>query len=222
MTLQPLLLIGASGHAHALLALLQRHDAYEPVGLIDSFQPAGSMAHGLPILGGEADVPALCEAHQLRHLVVAIGHNFQRQAITQRLQERIPDAIFPALVDPSAVVAADAQLGPGTVVMAQAHVGAGCILEAGALLNTKASLDHDSTMEPFTSLAPGVITGGNVRIGLRSFIGLGSHVVHRIQIGQDTVVGAGALVLVDLPQCVLAYGAPARVVRSRQTDEIYL
>jgi sugar O-acyltransferase (sialic acid O-acetyltransferase NeuD family) len=218
----PILLIGASGHAHSLLALLQRHDAYQPVGLIDSFQPAGSMAHGLPILGGEADVSRLCCYHGLQHLLVAIGDNFQRQAMTKRLLQQLPDAVFPTLVDPTAVVAGDAQLAPGVVVMAQAHVGAGCRLDQGSLVNTKASIDHDSSLGAFASLAPGAITGGRVRIGNRSFIGLGAQLVHAITIGADTVVGAGSLVLKDLPAGVVGYGSPARVTRNRQTDEPYL
>lgn len=216
------MVIGASGHAHALLALLKRHGGYEAVGWIDSFQPVGTSVHGLRILGGEADVPQLCARHGLRHLVVAIGHNALRQAMTQRLHQLLPDAVFPALVDPSAVVAADAQLAHGVVVMAQAHVGAGCELGEGVLVNTHASLDHDCHMDAFASLAPGVVTGGRVRIGARSFIGLGARLIQRVQIGCETVVGAGSLVLQDLPAGVLAYGAPARVVRSRQADEPYL
>ncbi|QPN64310.1 acetyltransferase [Synechococcus sp. CBW1004] len=218
----PLLIIGASGHAHALLALLQRHGGFQPVGLIDSFKAPGSQVHGLPILGGETDLPRLCGCHGVQHLLVAIGDNFQRQAISERIRRELPTAIFPTLVDPSAVVAPDAHLVAGVVVMAQAHVGAGCMLEEGALLNTRASLDHDSTMSPYASLAPGVVTGGRVRIGARSFVGLGAQLIQRIQIGQDTVVGAGALVLSDMPERVLTYGAPARVVRSRQPDEPYL
>lgn len=217
-----ILLIGASGHAHALLSLLQRHGGFQPVGLIDSFQPPGSQVHGLAILGGEADVPRLCVRHGVRHLLVAIGDNFQRLAMTERLQQLLPDAVFPALVDPSAVVAADAQLASGVVVMAQAHVGAGCRLETGALLNTKASLDHDSCLGPYASLGPGAITGGSVLIGDRSFIGLGSQLVHQIRIGPDTLVGAGSLVLKDLPAGVLSYGSPARVIRRRPADESYL
>jgi sugar O-acyltransferase (sialic acid O-acetyltransferase NeuD family) len=222
MITKPLLLIGASGHAHALLALLARHGRYEPVGLIDSFQPAGSQAHGLPILGGEADVPQLCTTNGVQHLLVAIGDNHQRQAMTQRLRQLLPDASFPHLVDPSAVVAADAKLGPGVVVMAQAHVGAGCVLEAGALLNTQASLDHDGHLGAFACLAPGAITGGRVHIGTGSFIGLGARLIQGVQVGPNTVVGAGSLVLSDLPSAALAYGTPARVIRSRQPDEPYL
>lgn len=218
----PLLIIGASGHAHALLALLQRHGGFQPVGLIDSFQTPGSRLHGLAILGGEEDVSRLCRTHGVVHLLVAIGDNGQRQAMTERLRAQMPDAVFPSLVDPTAVVAADAQLAAGVVVMAQAHVGAGCVLETGSLLNTHASLDHDGGLNAYASLAPGVITGGRVHIGARSFIGLGSRVIQKVQIGRDTIVGAGALVLNDLPDHVLAFGSPARIVRGRLSDELYL
>ena len=51
---------------------------------------------------------------------------------------------------------------------------------------------------------------------------LGARVVHKIRIGPHTVIGAGATVLCDLPHHVVAYGTPARVVRSREESELYL
>lgn len=222
MSNRPLLLIGASGHAHSLLALIQRHGAFQPVGLIDTFQPVGTPVHDLRILGAESDVSQVCEQLMVHHLLVAIGDNFQRQAMTERLRLQMPEAVFPTLVDPTAVVAADAQLAPGVVVMAQAHVGAGCVLEEGALLNTQASLDHDSRLGAFASLAPAAVTGGRVTIGERSFLGLGARVIQGVQIGRDTVVGAGSVVLSSLQDGILAYGCPARVVRQRLANEPYL
>ena len=217
-----MLIIGASGHAHAVLSVLYRHAEYKPFGLIDSFKPSGSQAYGLPILGGEADVPQLCDRYGLHHLLVAIGDNVQRQAMTERLQLQCREAVFPSLVDPTAVVSVDAQIGPGALVMSQAHVGSGCVLESGSLLNTQASLDHDGYLEPYASMAPGAITGGHVHIGARSFIGLGARVVQKVRIGSDTVVGAGSLVLKDLPDCIVSYGAPAKAVRTRLPDAPYL
>lgn len=218
----PLLVIGASGHARSLLALLRRHRGFTPVGLIDSFQPAGPGPDGVPVLGAEGDVPDLCRRLGVRHLLVAIGDNARREAMTQRLVRDAPDAVFPALIDPTAVVAPGVRIGAGVVVLAQAHVGPGSELADGVLLNTKASLDHDSRMAAFASLAPGVICGGRVALGARSFIGLGSHLVAGLEIGADTVLGAGSLLLESLPAGVLAYGRPAQVIRSRRPDEPYL
>ncbi|MCT0201797.1 MULTISPECIES: acetyltransferase [Synechococcaceae] len=221
MEILPVLLIGAGGHARSVLAMLLRHRGFTPVGLIDSFQPQGPGLDGVPIIGTEADVPALCEQLRVRHLMVAIGDNTQREAMAQRLAASCPNAVFPALIDPTAVVATGVRIGAGVVLLAQAHVGPGSELGDGVLLNTMASLDHDTQVGSFASLAPGVITGGRVILGPRSFLGLGVQLLQGVHVGADTVVGAGSLVLDSLPSGVMAYGRPAKVVRSRRHDESY-
>lgn len=216
------LIVGAGGHAHAILALIERHGGYVPVGMVDLNTAVEGSAYGLPVLGGESVSLDLCKRKGITNIIVAIGDNYRRQAAMRRLKHQCPESFFPPLIDPSATVAHDAKLSQGVLVMANAHVGAGAVLGAGVLINSASSLDHDSTMEPFSSLAPGVVTGGGIRIGERSSIGLGASLIHRVSVGEDTVVGAGSLVLRDIPPEVVAYGSPARVIRSRQPDELYL
>jgi sugar O-acyltransferase (sialic acid O-acetyltransferase NeuD family) len=222
MTAVPLLLVGASGHCRSLLTVIRRQAVYEPVGLIDSLQPVGSKVLGLPVLGREADALAITESHGISHLFIAVGDNFQRQRLSRLFSELVPACRFAVLIDPSAVVAADATLASGVAVMAHSYVGPGTRIDEGALINTAASIDHDSSLGAFASLAPGVITGGRVAVGARSAIGLGAHIIHGISIGADTVVGAGSLVLSELPEGIVAYGSPAMIVRTRTSDEPYL
>ena len=217
-----LLIVGASGHAHAVLALLRRLGTHRVMGLIDDTRPAGGLVHGLPVLGGVADLPQLCAAYGFDQVVIAIGDNGRRQQISDQLRRRLPQLRWPVLVDPTAVVAEPARLGEGTVILPLAHVGPGARLGPGCLLNTRSSLDHDGQMEPFSSLAPGVHCGGRVQIGERAAVGLGASVVQHVRVGADTVVGAGAVVLDSLPPQVVAHGVPARVVRSRSPLEAYL
>jgi acetyltransferase-like isoleucine patch superfamily enzyme len=89
-------------------------------------------------------------------------------------------------------------------------------------LNTNSSLDHDSAMGDYASLAPGVATGGKARIGAFAAICIGAKVRHQVTVGEHTVVGAGAAVLQDLPGSVVAYGTPAKVIRQRQESDEYL
>ena len=205
---------------HSVLAMLFRHAGYEPFGLIDSFSHLVARPMVCQSLAVR-DVPQLCDRHGLHHLLVAIGDNAQRQAITERLQLQCKEVVFPSLVDPTAVVATDAQLGPGVLVMSQAHVGSGCVLEAVSLVNTQASLDHDGCLGQYASIAPGATTGGDVHIGAVALLVWGN-VVQKVHIGSDTVVGAGSLVLKDLPSGIVAYGSPARAVRTRLPDAPYL
>ena len=221
-TLPPLLLVGASGQAHAVLAVLQRLAAYRVIGLIDSYLPRGSYCHGYPILGGIAALAELCASHGVEHVIVAIGDNYQRDVMMAKVSQICPGINFPVLIDPSAIIAHGVSIGAGSIIMPLAHVGPGSIIGMGCLLNTRSSLDHDGQMGAYASLAPGATAGGDVSIGARSAIGLSSAIRHRITIGSDTVIGMGSLVISDWPDGVVVYGAPARLIRTRLVDEPYL
>ena len=217
-----LLVVGSSGHATSVLGVAHAMSGFEVVGLLDDFAAAGTAALGYAILGAVADAGTLCERLDVECLFVAIGDNFRRQQASDRLAALLPTIPFATLAHPSAVIGRDAVLGAGTVVMPQAVVGPGCRIGAGCVLNTSSSLDHDGVLSDWASLAPGVTAGGRVRVGARSFIGLGASLIQGISVGSDTVVGAGSLVLSDVGTGVVAYGSPCRAVRERQADEGYL
>ena len=47
-------------------------------------------------------------------------------------------------------------------------------------------------------------------------------VIQEITIGKHTIIGAGAVVFRSIPDQVVAYGTPARVIRPRNIGERYL
>ena len=143
-------------------------------------------------------------------------------------QEALGELILVDNGNPGPVAAAlqrlEAEREPVKLLSGHGNVGyaAGCNLGAGSLVNTRASLDHESSLAGGASLAPGVITGGRVSVGRRAFVGIGSTVAQGVLIGEDSVVGAGSLVLKDVPNNVVVYGRPAKFVRKRQMYDSYL
>jgi acetyltransferase EpsM len=81
------------------------------------------------------------------------------------------------------------------------------------IVNTGAIVEHDCVLEDGSSLGPGACMAGRVQIGRGAFISTGVTLAPRVRVGAGTVVGAGSVVVADLPDGVLAYGVPARVVR---------
>jgi sugar O-acyltransferase (sialic acid O-acetyltransferase NeuD family) len=217
-----LLVIGSSDQGRQAVDIIEEVGGMEIVGVLDRRGDDGDLVAGYPILGSDDDLAACAVSSGATAFVVAIGDNSARRRVLIRETARSPDLEPLCVVHPSAVIARSAEVGPGSIVMAGAVVSNGCNVGTGALLGTRCSLDHDSAVGDFGSLAPGATTGGRVRIGDRTAIGLGANVIHGITIGSDTVVGAGALVVDDLPDCVVAYGVPARVSRGRVPDEPYL
>lgn len=217
-----LAIVGAAGHGRVVLDVVIQAGMYDIVGFLDSGRPTGPVHGGMPVLGRPEDVAELATANRITDCLVAIGHNWTRRLCADRIAVLCRELRFPTVVHPSAVVASDVVLGEGTVVMAGAILSPGCVIGRHCIVNSGSQLDHDSQMGDFSSLAPGVVTGGNVVIGAGSAICLGAIVIHGIRIGSDVVLGAGALALSDLPDSCIAYGIPARITGSRKPEDNYL
>lgn len=217
-----IILIGAHGHARSVADVIRVEGRYKIAGLIDSFQRPGTICFGYKILGGEKSLPKICHDLNIHKTIIAIGDNYQRQVMADRVQKAIPDIEFITCIHPSSIIGSDVKIGNGAAIMPGVIIVSGCSIADGCFLNTSSSIDHDGIMEPWSSLGPGVTTGGNVNLGERSAINLGAKVVNDIRIGHDTIIGAGAVVTKDTPDNVLAYGVPCRVIRSREPSEKYL
>jgi len=120
---------------------------------------------------------------------------------------------FPAVVDPTAIVANSATMGEGAVVNAGAIVGAKVCLGPFASVNRGVSIGHDVTTEEFVSFGPSCVLGGFVRALAGAFVGAGAVVLPTVRLGRNSIVGAGAVVTTEVPDHAMVVGNPARVVK---------
>ena len=217
-----IVVIGSSGHAKVVIDILENEGRYKIVGLLDRYRKIGDQTLGYPVLGKEEDLVELVDKHELKGGIIAIGDNFSRGAVAARVREACQGFPFVSAIHPRASIATEVAIGEGTVVMAGVTINRCCSVGSFCILNTNSSLDHDSVMESFSSLAPGVTTGGECRIGTYSAVGLGSSVIHRIHVGEHSVIGAGSTVLHNVDSFKVAYGTPARMIRDRSAGDKYL
>jgi sugar O-acyltransferase (sialic acid O-acetyltransferase NeuD family) len=197
-------ILGAGGHAKVVIRALQLSGV--PIaGIYDDYQPNwGRQLLGVAIFGPLADL----DRHRGARGVLAIGDCRVRQRLARRFSMDWMTVVHPtAYVDPTAEVA------PGAVVLAGAIVQPCARIGAHAIINTAATVDHDSIVLEFAHLAPGVHLAGGVRVGRGTLMGIGSRAIPGVQIGDESIVGAGATVVSDLPAGVVAVGTPARVIK---------
>lgn len=206
-----LLILGAGGHAlvaaeTAIACCL----ATSIVFLDDHFLRIGPYSVlDSPVIGPldlslEPDIYS-----QFDGAVVAIGHATTRLFWIDKLQSA--GFYLPVLKHPTSCISSSARIGPASVVFAHAVVQSQASIGIGAILNTACSVDHDSKLSDGVHVCPGARLGGEVKVGARSWIGIGSSVIQRVCIGSDVTVGAGAAVVSDLPNGATAVGVPARV-----------
>ena len=113
-------------------------------------------------------------------------------------------------------------IGEGTLVVSGSTINTGTEIGKHCVINTSCSIDHDNKFDDFSSAAPGVITGGNVVVGKKSYLGMGSLVKDQVNILQDTVIGLGSIVNKDCEKNSIYYGSPVKKIRTRKSEESYL
>jgi sugar O-acyltransferase (sialic acid O-acetyltransferase NeuD family) len=216
------LVFGAGGQAKIIVDALHLSSGDEPVGYVDDSRPPGTEWFGLPVLGPMADLGSIVEDHGIDAGIVSVGDNYRRGAVVDDVEAALPGFVWVNAIHPMVAIGKGCEIGVGVHMMAGAVVNPASIVGDHVHIDTRASLDHDSTLGRCASLGPTAATGGGCTIGEFTAVAIGAVVVHGTTIGAHTVVGAGATVLADLPDHVVAFGTPARVIRQRAPGERYL
>jgi sugar O-acyltransferase (sialic acid O-acetyltransferase NeuD family) len=213
---RPLVIFGSGGHAVSV-ANVALSAGYKIECFID-YNKVGQSLLGYKIRGEIAEILN----SESFSLAIAIGNNSVRESMYKEIKSKFSDSNFPILVHSSAVVSFFSELSEGSVVMPNAIIGPNTRIGKFCIVNSQASIDHDGLMLDFSSLAPAAILGGNVRIGTRSAICIGSVIKQNIFIGDDSIVGANSYLNKDLSNNQVAYGSPAKPIRTRTNSDDYL
>lgn len=161
-----------------------------------------------PALTEVMGIPVLHSAEGLSPLIVSIGGNAIRKKIVDSLE-----CAYAQAVHPTAIVSPHAEIGEGSVVMQGAILQTCVRVGRHCIVNTGASVDHESVLEDYVHLSPHSTLCGNVHVGEGTWIGAGATVIQGVRIGRWSVIGAGTVVTKDIPDGVVAVGNKCHIIK---------
>jgi sugar O-acyltransferase (sialic acid O-acetyltransferase NeuD family) len=151
--------------------------------------------------------------------VVCIGGIRGQERVDISTQLTDAGAVPVTIVHEKAWVASSAKIDPGAQILTMAAVCENVRLGRYTIINTNASIDHDSVVGIGVHIMPGATIAGECTIGNFASIGSNATILPRIRIGELAVVGAGAVVTQDVPPGVVVIGSPARPISSINTKQ---
>jgi len=141
------------------------------------------------------------------HIKYILYHYFMKEHMIDK--KRYTNIIHPSsYLAASSIHASGFMLDPMSVISTSSSMG------FGVTIKRSSSVGHHVTIGDFVTINPGVTISGYVNIGEGTTIGAGATVIHNINIGKYSLVGAGSVVTKDIPDGVVAFGNPCKVVRT--------
>lgn len=206
-----LIIWGARGHALVVADIIRLRKEYDIVGFLDDQNPRqDTKVCGLPVLGGRDQLDQI--RHEgVSHLICAIGNGPARLQLSDLARKK--GFSLATAIHPQAIIAADTQIDSGTVIAAGAVINPNCQIGENVIINTLVGVDHECVIEDGAHICPGGRLAGNVIVRRLAWVGVGATVSNGVEIGAGSMIGAGAVVLDNIPAGVVAYGVPARVIK---------
>jgi sugar O-acyltransferase (sialic acid O-acetyltransferase NeuD family) len=101
----------------------------------------------------------------------------------------------------------------GTIITNDISIGIGC------LINLNCTIGHNSIIGDFVEMSPGVHVSGHCNIGSYCNIGTNATLLPKVTLGKNVIVGAGSVVIKDVPDNCLVVGAPAVIKKELPSIE---
>ena len=200
-----LLIIGTGGHGKVVLDCAKK--SYDSITFLTNDIHTKSI-NGYPILF-EQETSMDYLINNFDELIVAIGNNKARLNISMDFNAR--GMKLATIIHDKAIISEDALIGDGTVVLANAVINSSAVIGKCCIINTGAIIEHDCILKNGVHISPNAAMGGTVFIGEKTWVCVGSSIANNINIGENSVIGAGSVIIEDVPNKVLVVGVPAKI-----------
>lgn len=212
---EELIVVGGGGIGRETLELVNAVNAVSPgryrvAGVADDSLSEENLALvedlAVPYLGPVAALPTVSSAG-CRFVIGIANPAIRRRLDAAMLAKGYAPAI---LIHPSATVGSSVTLGPGSIVCPGARLTTNIVTGRHVHLHVNTTVGHDSRLADFVSLYPQAGVAGNCELREGATVGSNASVLQGLELGAESFVGAGAVVVRNVAAGSVVKGVPAR------------
>jgi len=209
---------GAGGFGREVHFLIDQinssRQTYQFIGYFDDGIEKGKLINDFPVLGNNLDLNSWSEE---LCVVFAIGEPDIKRRVIECIKN--PFITFPILIHPNVLIGdlKFNKIGEGSIICAGNVITVNIIIGRHVILNLSCTTGHDTVIGDYCSFMPTVNISGEVVIEKCVYVGTGAKIINQLTIGENTIVGSGAVVAKSLPPNCTAVGIPAKPIKFNNT-----
>ena len=205
-------IIGAGTYGEVYLAYLQEAGV-EIVGFLDDDPKfIGANVRGVPVLGGIAMLEIIKETYGVESVYCPLGNNklrvkFLKKAKTCGLKT-------PNYIHPSVCISPNVTIGEGVYILLGTCIMPHTVIKDYVMISMNVSLAHHNILDEGVFLSTGSNFGANIHAHKYAYCGIASTIMTGLhELGEECLIGAGAVVIRDVEPKAVMTGIPAKVIK---------
>lgn len=212
--LKKLIIVGVGGFGREVAWLVERINMKDPtwdlLGFVDdNITLQSQLINGYKVLGTTDSVLNYTDIY----FVCAIGNAGVRKTIVDKITSLNPDIKFATLIDPTVEMSKLVSIGEGAIICAHSIITVNIEIGKHVIVNLDCTIGHDAKLSDYVTLYPSVNVSGATLIGECTEVGTGTQIIQAKSIGHHSIIGAGAVVVRDIPDKCTAVGTPAKPIK---------
>ncbi len=207
-----IVIIGAGGLGKEVAQLIkdinQDKKKWNLLGYVDeTVEKQGSIINDSPVLG---DFGWFLNRKRI-WAVCALGNPRDKYKLIKKLNGA--NINYATLVHPSAKINKYSEIGYDCIICSNTFISVNTKIGNHICINPGCGIGHDTVIEDYSSLYWNVSLAGNVTIKEGCEIGSKTTVIQKKNVGTFSILGAGSVVIKDIPAFCTAVGVPAKPIK---------
>lgn len=208
-------IIGAGTYGEVYLAYLQEA-GIDIVGFLDDDKKYESQqVRGVPVLGPVRLLETLKESDDVRAVYCPLGNNKLRVKFLMYARELGYE--IPNYIHSSVIISPNVTIGKGVYILLGTTIMPHTVIKDFVMISMGVRLAHHNVLEEGVFLSTGCNFGASIHANNYAYCGISSTIMTGVrELGEDCIIGAGAVVINDVPDKAVVAGVPAKVLKFKE------
>ncbi len=181
---------------------------YNLLGYIDDYKEQDIEINGYKVLGNSDYLSKVATAKKLYGII-----SIKNGDVRKNLVRKICNIEWETLIHPSVIISGSSKIGEGSIVAAGSIISNDVKIGKHCLINLACTIGHDNIFENYVSVMPGCNLSGFTTLKEGCFLGTGVKIIPHRTVGEASIIGAGTVIIKDIPGFSTAVGNPARIIK---------
>lgn len=208
-------IIGAGTYGEVYLAYLQEAGINIVGFLDDDPKYVDQEVRGIPVLGKISKLETLKETDGVDAVYCPLGNNKLRVKFLTYARELGYET--PNYIHPSVLISPNVKIGNGVYILLGTTIMPYADIKDFVMISMGVHLAHHTILDEGVFLSTGCNFGASIHAHKYAYCGISSTIMTGLhELGEDCLIGAGAVVIRDVPDRAVMAGVPAKLLKMKE------